>query len=152
MINKRPNSKRNVVAWFLLVSAIAVHVLDEALSDFLPFYNQLVIKLEEQLGFFPMPTFSFGVWLGGLIIGIAIGYALTPLVNRGGRFIQIFATILGMLMIANALGHLFGSIYFRNVLPGTWSSPLLLLAAFYVVFRGLRGEWLHKDYKISDNA
>lgn len=38
---------RNVLAWFLLVSAVAVHVMDEALTGFLRFWNQLVTNSKE---------------------------------------------------------------------------------------------------------
>jgi hypothetical protein len=129
-----------------MVSAVGFHVLDEALTDFLPFYNQLVSEIREGVGFFPMPTFSFGSWLTALIIAIAIGYSLIPLVNHGGKFIRVFTTALGLLMIANALGHLLGSVYFGKIIPGMWSSPFLLLAAFYVVIRGFRGKWRIKEF------
>jgi hypothetical protein len=123
---------------------VALHVLDEALTNFLPFYNQLAADLNEQFGFVPMPRFSFEAWLIGLILAIILGYSLIPIVNRGGRFIRVFCTILGVLMIANALGHLLGSVYFGRILPGMWSSPLLLLTAFYVVIRGIKGDWQQK--------
>ena len=139
-------SNRNALSWFLMVSAVALHVVDEALTGFLPFYNQLMKELGEEIGFFPMPSFSLGSWLTGLIIAIMIGYSLIPFVIRGGRFIRVFTTVLGLLMIVNALGHFFGSIYFGKILPGMWSSPFLLLAAFYVVIRGFRGEWPIKEY------
>jgi hypothetical protein len=129
---------RNVVAWLLLVTALAVHVLDEALTDFLHFYNPLVSDLKERISFFQMPTFTFGIWLGGLIGLVIIGFALTPLVNRGGRFIRRFTTAFGIIMVLNALGHMFGSLFLGRLLPGFRSSPLLLITALYVVIRGFR--------------
>ena len=129
---------RNVVAWLLLVTALAVHVLDEALTDFLHFYNPLVRDLKETLGFFPMPTFTFGIWLGGLIGLVIVGFALTPLVNRGGRIIRRFTMAFGIIMVLNALGHMLGSLFVGRLLPGFWSSPLLLVAALYAVIVGLR--------------
>lgn len=137
-------SNRNALAWFLMISAVGLHVVDEVLADFLPFYNQLVKELREEIGFFPMPTFSYGTWLIGLIVAIAIGYAMIPIVIRGGRFIRVFTAALGLLMIANALGHLLGSLYFGKILPGMWSSPLLLFAAVYVVYRGFKGKWSYR--------
>jgi hypothetical protein len=127
------------VAWVLMISAVSIHVFDEAVTDFLPFYNGLALNLRERLGFSLMPTFSFEAWLGGLIAAIIICFCLTPIVNRGGRFIRVFATALGILMVANALGHMLGSIYFGRLLPGSWSSPFLLVAAVYVVVRGFSG-------------
>jgi hypothetical protein len=124
------------VAWLLMISAISIHVFDEAVTNFLPFYNGLALKMRESLGFSLLPNFSFEAWLGGLIAAIIICFSLTPLVNRGGRFIRTFATLLGMLMMANALGHIVGSTLVGRLLPGFWSSPFLLLTALFVVVSG----------------
>jgi hypothetical protein len=134
-------SNRNVIAWILLVSAVGLHVFDEAMTDFLPTYNQIVFDLKNQLGFFPAPTFSFGVWLSGLIAAIILGYSVTVFVARGGKIIRIITIVLGILMALNALGHFFGSIYSGKVFPGTWSSPFLFAAALFVTIQGFRGEW-----------
>lgn len=132
---------KNATAWVLMVSAVALHVIDEASHHFLPFYNQLVLNLRNQLGFFPAPTFSFAVWIGGLTAAIIIGFAVTPIIGRGGKIIRVVATALGILMIINALGHIIGSLYFGRLIPGFWSSPVLLLTAAYMTFRGFRGGW-----------
>lgn len=132
---------RNVTAWLFLVSALALHVLDEALTGFLPFYNQTVMELRERWGFFPAPTFSFSAWLGGLVVAVALGFSMTPLVRRGGMAVRAVVLVLGVLMIGNALAHLLGSAYLGTTLPGMWSSPILVVAAAWVVFRGLTGEW-----------
>jgi hypothetical protein len=124
---------RNAAAWLLMVTAVALHVFDETVTDFLPFYNQLVIDLRERLGFFPAPTFSFGVWLGGLIAAIVLGYGLTPVVARGGKIIRVVVLILGVLMVVNGLLHLFTSVYFGRISPGMWSSPFLIAAALFVI-------------------
>ncbi len=123
------------------VSAIAVHVFDEALTGFYAFYIEVVYGLREQLGFFPMPTFTYGTWLGGLVVAILIFFSLTLFVYRGGRFMRILTIIFGFIMVGNALGHMLGSIYFERFLPGFWSSPVLFLTAVYVVVRGFGGGW-----------
>lgn len=133
------SSNRLAVAWVLMVAAVALHVVDETLTDFLPFYNELVSNLKERIGFFPMPTFSFGIWLGGLIGAVVIGFLLTPFMARGGRLSRAVAVILGLIMIANSLGHMIGSIFFGRFLPGFWSSPILLATAVMVVAAGVRG-------------
>ncbi len=127
------------VAWALMISAISVHVLDEAVTDFLPFYNGLALNLNERLGFSLLPVFSFEIWLGGLIAGIVICFSITPLVNRGGRFIRTFVFLLGMLMVANALTHMVASAYMGRLVPGFWSSPFLLVTAVFVVVCALSG-------------
>ena len=135
---------RNAVAWLLLVTAVAFHVFDETVTDFLPFYNQFVISLRERLGFFPAPTFSFGVWLGGLIAAIILGYALTLVVARGGKIIRAITLVLGVLMVMNGLLHLFTSVYFGRISPGMWSSPFLIAAAAFVIIQGIKGDWKGK--------
>ncbi len=120
----------------LMISAICLHVFDEAVTHFLSFYNELALSLRESVGFSLIPTFTFEAWLGGLIIAIVICFSLTPRVNRGGKFIRIFATLLGMLMVVNALGHMIGSAYMGRLLPGFWSSPFLLGTAAMVVIHG----------------
>ena len=132
---------RNVSAWLLMTLAIAVHVFDEAMTGFLPFYNSSVAALRERLGLFPAPTFSFEVWLGGLIAGILLCVGMTGLVGRGGSTMRRAAIALGVLMILNALGHLLGSLYFWRILPGAYSSPPLLFAAAFMILRGVRGNW-----------
>ena len=133
--------EKNTLAWVLLVTALALHIFDEASTNFLDFYNPLVLRLRENLGFFPMPTFEFGVWISGLIMVVLIGFLLTLLVKRGGLFIRIFATVIGLIMILNGLGHMLGSVYFGRILPGFWSSPFLFVAAVWMVIRGVGGNW-----------
>ena len=132
-------------------SAIALHVADETITGFLPFYNNLVENLRAKLGFFPAPTFSFGIWFGGLITGIFLCFGFTIFIARGGRLNRWIATILGGLMTFNALGHLSGSLYYGKVLPGASSSPLLLLASLYMVFRVIQGDW-HVQEEPKPNA
>ncbi|NIP18591.1 MAG: hypothetical protein GWM87_10830 [Xanthomonadales bacterium] len=112
--------------------ALTLHVLDEALTGFLPFYNELVLDLRRSLGFFPAPVFTFGSWLGGLIVVLAAGFLLTPVVASGGRATRMVCIALGLLMIGNGLGHLAGSLYAGYLLPGVTSAPLVLAAACYL--------------------
>ncbi|MFC1725871.1 hypothetical protein ACFL4T_09605 [candidate division KSB1 bacterium] len=135
-------SNKNVLAWVLLIFSLALHVLDEALSGFLPFYNETVINIRAKTGFFPAPNFSFEMWIGGLAAAILICFSLTPLVAYGGKKIKIFIMIFGILMVTNALIHITGSVYSGEVLPGMWSSPFLLGAAIFVVYRAVKGEWV----------
>ena len=131
-------SDQNVLAWIIFVSALALHVLDEAMTDFLPFYNQMVASLQEKYGYFPAPTFTFQSWLAGLITVILIGYLATIKVAQGGKIIRVISIVLGILMVANALGHLVGSLYFERMLPGLRSSPILLAASIWVIIRGFK--------------
>lgn len=134
---------RNATVWLLMVAAVAIHVTDEALTGFLPLYNAQVNALRARLGVFPAPTFTFGTWIAGLVLAIAIGAALTPRVARGGRTMRIVCSTVAALMIANACGHLLGSMYFGRLLPGAWSSPVLLVTSVWMLKRAACGTWRH---------
>jgi len=122
----REHDVRRTRAWLLLVGTLALHVIDEALTGFLQFYNPLVLRIRSRLAWFPMPTFSFDAWLGGLIALIVVLVSLTPIVRRGGVAIRVVSTVFAALMFLNGLGHLAGSVYFGRWLPGATSAPLLL--------------------------
>lgn len=132
---------RNAIVWLLVVTAVGIHVVDEALTGFLPFYNAQVLALRMRLGFFPAPTFTFPMWVTGLTVAVAIGLMMTRVVARGGRGIRVVCGVLALLMMANACGHLLGSVYFDRRLPGFWSSPWLLVTSVWMVARVLRGNW-----------
>ena len=129
------------IAWILLCLSLAVHVTDEALTDFLSVYNPTVIGFRAKLGFWPMPTFGFREWLTGLIVGVVILLALSPLVFRGDRWMRPFFYFFAIVMVLNGLGHTIGtilghtlpSIRFPRPMPGFYSSPLILAAAIYAL-------------------
>lgn len=126
---------RHAQAWYVLVGALALHVIDEAATGFLEFYNPLVLSIRSRVPWFPMPTFTFSVWLAGLVtlvIGLAI---LGGAVRRGAPGTLLASWVLAAIMFLNGLGHLGGSLYFARWLPGTTSAPLLLVGS---VWLGLR--------------
>jgi hypothetical protein len=116
-------------AWLGLALALGLHVADEALTGFLPVYNQVVEGVRARHPWVPLPTFTFPVWLGGLILGVVLLLALTPVVSRGALWIRLVSVILGVVMTGNAIGHLGASVYWGRLAPGVYSSPLLLIAA-----------------------
>jgi hypothetical protein len=126
-LNQVPS--RHKEAWLLLVAALGLHVADEALTGFLDFYNPLVVQLRAQLGWWPMPTFTFGVWLGGLIALVIVLALFTPVVLRGGFGAWAASYVLSAIMLLNGIGHLVGSAYFQRWLPGATSAPLLIAAS-----------------------
>ena len=107
---------------------------DEALTGFLPFYNSLVESLRERYAWLPAPTFSFGTWLGGLILLIVVLFALTPLALRGSRFLLVLSYLLGVLMVANATAHVVASSWLGEFAPGVYSSPVLFIAALALLY------------------
>jgi len=118
---------RQVRAWYFLVAMVALHVLDEAATGFLDFYNPLVLRVRAVWPRFPMPTFTFSVWLTGLTF-LVLGLALVgPLVRRGAAGTRAAAWLLSAIMLLNGAGHLVGSLYFGRRLPGVTSAPFLIL-------------------------
>ena len=73
-------------AWVALALALGLHVVDEATHDFLSVYNPTVRALRGRVPWLPLPTFTFPVWLGGLIAGVLLLLCLAPLAYRGARF------------------------------------------------------------------
>ena len=122
-------STRRARAWLVLVGVLGLHVVDEALTDFLDFYNPLVLRIREQMAWFPMPTFTFNVWLTGLIAASVVLALLTPAIRGGSLPARLASYAFSALMFANGLGHLGGSLYFQRWLPGATSAPLLLIAS-----------------------
>ena len=129
-------------AWVLICATLALHVADEGLTGFLRVYNPTVIAMREKLGFWPMPTFTFEAWLIGLLTGILILAALTPLAFRNTTWLRPFFYFCAIVLcIANACGHTLGTIFGRTVstvhfsrpAPGFYSSPLLLFAGIYAI-------------------
>ena len=116
-------------SWVALALALGLHVADEALTGFLPVYNAVVEGIRDEHRWIPLPTFTFPVWLAGLVIGVVVLLALTPVVSRGARWIRVASQILSVVMIGNALGHMAASLYWGRPAPGVYSSPVLLLAA-----------------------
>jgi hypothetical protein len=117
------------IAWVTLSIALALHVADEAITDFLPLYNFIATSVRESYPWIVLPTFTFSTWLTGLVIGIAALLLLSPLVFAGNPVLRPVSYFLGVLMTLNALAHIAGSIYLGALAPGVLSSPILLVAA-----------------------
>lgn len=140
-----PSKNRQDVtrAWLLLCLALMVHVTDEAVTGFLNVYNPTVMALRERLGWWPMPTFTFGWWLTGLVLLCAVLVVLSLWVVRGSRIMRAVAYIFAIIMLFNAAAHTLGTIRgrtvdtiaFRRPMPGFWSSPLLACAAIYMLWQ-----------------
>ena len=120
---------RHMRAWLALVAALAIHVADEAATDFLGFYNPLVLAIRERVSWFPVPTFTFGPWLTGLVLAVGLLALLAPAVRRGAAGTLAASYLFSIVMFVNGLLHLGGSLYLQRWLPGATSAPLLLLAS-----------------------
>ena len=128
----------------MLWIALAIHVTDEALTDFLSVYNPTVLALRARFGFWPMPTLAFGPWLTALALGILFLASLSRFAFRNARWVRpIFyccAVVAGIMnalghTIATILGHTVGTVQFARPAPGFYSSPLLLLVSGYALLQ-----------------
>ena len=120
-------------AWLALCAAFGIHVVDETLTDFLSVYNPMVRAVRARFPFLPLPTFTFRVWLTGLVLAVVVLASLTPFAFRGAAWMRPMAYAFGLIMAGNGLLHLVGSAYTRKVMPGTYSAPLILAAAIYLL-------------------
>ncbi|MEW5917516.1 MAG: HXXEE domain-containing protein [Gemmatimonadota bacterium] len=122
---------RQAGAWFALTAALALHVVDEASNDFLGFYNPMVLRIRDTLGWFPMPTFTFRPWLIGLTLLVGLLFALTPWAARGSRGAKVAGYAFAAIMLLNGIGHIALSIGERRMVAGVWTAPLLLATSLY---------------------
>ena len=128
---------RHVRAWQILTAILGVHVADEALTGFLDFYNPLVLSIRERIPWFPMPTFTFGVWLIGLALLVVVLGLASAWIRAGGRAPAAASWVFSVVMLLNGIGHLAGSVYFARWLPGATSAPLLLVGSVLLMRRTL---------------
>jgi hypothetical protein len=126
-------ARQHGFAWIALCLALAVHVTDEALTDFLSIYNPAVQAIRGKLPVLPLPTFSFEVWLSGLIFAILLLLALSILVFRGSKWMTPLSYIFAIIMLLNGVAHVAGSFYMGRLMPGVCSSPLLLAGSIYLL-------------------
>ena len=120
-------------AWVALCVALAIHVAGEALTDFLSVYNPAVRAIRARFPFLPLPTFTFRIWLGGLIVVTVLLFALSPAAFRGEPGMRPAAYVFGLVMAGNGLLHLVGSVFMRKPMPGVYSAPHILGAALYLL-------------------
>jgi hypothetical protein len=90
--------------WFALTVTFALHGLDEATTGFLNVYNPTVLAMRARFAWFPMPTFGFREWLVGLIAGVVLCFALTPLAARHERWLRPLAWFYALLNVLQRHG------------------------------------------------
>jgi uncharacterized protein with HXXEE motif len=120
--------------------ALAAHVVDEAVTGFLDVYNPIVRSLRARFGWFPMPEFTFDVWLIGLCALVAVLSLLIPLAFRGSRAVRVLSYPYAAIMLLNGAGHLIGSVYLRRWAPGATTAPLLIATSVWLLFAATR-QW-----------
>ncbi len=128
-------------AWVLLCVALAAHVADESLTNFLSVWNPTVTAIRARLPWAPLPSFQFKVWLAGLVALVILLLCLSAFAYRGTQWMRPVAYAFAIIMLGNGLGHIAAtiagrtveSVHFARPAPGFWSSPLLVAAAAYLL-------------------
>lgn len=126
------------LAWVSLCLAFAAHVVDEAINDFLSVWNPFVESVHARFPWVPLPTFEFGVWLGVLIIGLIVLLFLSLFVFAGATWMRPLSYFFATVMMGNGLAHIAASLYLSRPAPGVYSSPLLLVAAGFLLVASFR--------------
>lgn len=120
--------------WLLQLTALLIHVADEAIGDLVSYYNLTIDEINSDLGTTVLPTLILEYWLAAMLIVIAILFSLTRWVSRVSSMARRLVLVVSALMVLNGVGHVIGSIFLGHLLPGFWSSPLLIVVSA-VVFR-----------------
>ena len=128
--------------WIALCTALAVHIFDEACTGFLSVYNPTVMALRQRRPWLPLPVYTFGAWLAGLVAGNAMLFGLSYFALRGFVWMRPLGFIFAAILLINGLVHIGAtvrgrtveSVHFRRPISGTYSSPLMLLASIYMLY------------------
>ncbi len=118
------------LAWVTLCAALAIHVADEALTGFLSVYNPAI---RERVPFLPLPTFTFGIWLGGLVVAVIGLASLSPFAFAKAAWMAVPSSAVAVFMLGNSALYIGASLYRRQFMPGVYSAPLLIAAAAWVL-------------------
>jgi hypothetical protein len=81
----------------------------------------------------PLPVFSFENWLAWLIFAIVALVAASYFVWRGRWAMRPISHVFAGFMLLNGLLHISGSIYLGTLMPGVYSSPLLIAASVLLI-------------------
>ena len=128
-----PSHKGFGWAWMALCAALAIHVVDEASTDFLSVYNPAVLAIRSRVPLIPLPTFTFNLWLAGLIAAVIVLFSLSWFAFRGARLMALLSYPFAIMMTANGLGHIGSSVYMGKLMPGVYSAPLLIAGSIYLL-------------------
>ena len=120
-------------AWLGLCLAFAAHVVDEAATGFLAVYNPTVEAIRGRLPWLPVPTFTYRVWLRLLIVAVSLLLGLSVFAFRGAPWLRPLAYVFAVVMLLNGTGHTVGTIYLGRAMPGVYSSPLMFVAALWLL-------------------
>lgn len=116
-----------------MCAALALHVVDEAFTNFLGVYNPAVHAIREKQPLILLPTFSFNIWLSLLIFAVVALSGLSVFVWKGRWAMRPISYVFAAVMLSNGLLHMAHSVFMQKLMPGVYSSPLLLAASIVLI-------------------
>ena len=139
--NRERIHRRHWWAWMGLCAALAIHIVDEVVTDFFTFQNQAALVMRERYPFLPLPLFTFENWLALLIFAVVSLSAVSAFVWYGGWAMRPISYAFAGFMFLNGLLHIFISIYMGELVSGVYTSPLLLVASVVLIFSTRAHKW-----------
>jgi hypothetical protein len=125
-------------SWLTLAVVFGLHVLDEAATDFLAWYNPTAQRIRSRLGGIPFPpVFTFWPWLLGLLAITAILFVLAPMAYAHVAWLVPVAIGFSLINIGNGLLHIGAAVFLRRRVPGLISAPFLLASAAWLLYAAL---------------
>ena len=125
--------RRHWLAWIALCAALAIHVADEALTDFLAVYNPAVVSIRAKYPSLPFAPFAFETWLALLSVSVVSLLASSCFVWRGRWAMRPISYVFAGFMLLNGLMHIAAAVYVRSFMSGVYSSPLLIAASVFLI-------------------
>lgn len=115
------------VAWFTLCAVLAAHIVEEAQA--VSGAGIEVLRL-----FFPaLPPFQYSIWLVDIVGALVALLALTWQVQRQNPWMRPASYAFALFTTANAMMHLLLSYAEGEVLAGTVTAPLMLIASLFLL-------------------
>jgi hypothetical protein len=134
-------NQRFGIVWLFFGYTLALHVLDEAGHDFVSIFNSNALVIRRAVPFLRIPALTQQDFMGIMALFLTFLLALAPLAFRGLNWVRGLAIPISAIGgILNGTMHILSSIYLKRMMPGVYSSPLLLLAGTLLLRRALEKE------------
>ncbi len=134
-------NQRFGIYWLFFGYTLALHALDEAGHGFVTVFNSNALAIRRALPFLRVPVLALQDFIGILALFLTLLLALAPLAFRGVKWMRGLAIPISVIAgILNGTMHILSSIYMKRLMPGVYSSPLLLLAGTLLLRSSLERE------------
>jgi hypothetical protein len=122
------------VAWFTLCAVLAAHIAEEA-------QTASGVGIEILRLFFPaLPPFQYSIWLIDIVGAVLALLGLTWQVQQRNPLMRPASYALALFTTGNAMMHLLLSYAENQVLAGTVTAPVMLVASLFVLVSIPRGD------------